>query len=173
MTWNLGELAPKASKTFQATFNYPRIGDFQDRATAKAYCAPGVAASTNTAMAGIPALLLDGMDNPDPVQIGDSTVYTLTVTNQGSAALTNIKLVCTMEDMDNMQYASSDGATTGAASGKTITFNPIAKLEPKQKATYKITVKAVKEGQVQFRAEVTSDQITRPLSKVETTHFYR
>jgi uncharacterized repeat protein (TIGR01451 family) len=171
--WTLGELAPAAQRTVRVTFAYSAIGDLKEGVSAKAYCAATASAKTVTAIAGIPALLLDGFDDPDPVQIGDTTVYTLTVTNQGSAPLTNVRLICTMETGGAMEYSSSKGVTTGQVSGQTITFAPIATLEAKQKATYKITVKAAKEGQVQFKAEVTSDQITRPLSKVETTHFYR
>jgi uncharacterized repeat protein (TIGR01451 family) len=171
--WNVGTLAPKDSKTVSVTLTLASIGSFQNRATAKANCADAVSATAGTEMAGIPALLLDGFDDPDPVQVGENVVYTLNITNQGSAPLTNVKLVCTMDDGDTMQYISSTGAGSGNASGKSINFAPLAKLDPKAKATYKVTIKALKEGQVQFRAEASSDQITRPLVKVETTNFYK
>jgi hypothetical protein len=72
-----------------------------------------------------------------------------------------------------MQFVSTSGFSTGANQGKTITFPPIAKLDPKQSATYKVVIKAMKEGQVQLRAEASSDEITRSLIKVETTNFYK
>lgn len=173
VAWAVGTLAPKASKTVQVTFNYSTIGEIRNTASAKATCAAAVTATAGTQMAGIPALLLDGSDAPDPVQLGDNVVYTLTVTNQGSAPLTNVKLSCMMDEGDTMQYVSSTGATNGTAQGRAINFAPIARLDPKQSATYRITVKAMKEAQVQFRGEASSDQITRPLLKVETTNFYK
>lgn len=173
VTWTLGALPPKATRTVKATFNAPAAGDIKYTATAKASCANAATKSAATAAAGIPALLLTGFDDPDPVQVGDSTSYTVVLTNQGSAILTNVRLVCTMDEGDGMQYASSEGVTTGAVTNRTITFQPVARLEAKQNVTYKIKIKAAKEGQVNFKAEATCDQITKPPSRVETTNFYR
>lgn len=173
VSWSLGNLAAGASKTVSVSLNYTSIGEVRNTATARATCSSAVSSTVGTQMAGIPALLLDGVDDPDPVQVGDNTVYTLEVTNQGSAPLTNVRLVCQMDEAAKMQYVSSTGQTQGTVADRTISFAPIARLDPKQRATFKITVKAVGDGQVQFRGEASSDQITRPLLKVETTNFYR
>ena len=119
-------------------------------------------------------VLLTGGDEPDPVQIGGTTTYTLVVTNQGNITLTNVKLNCSMEDGESMAFVSAEGNPTKATnSGKAVTFAPLATLAPKASATYKIVVRAVKEGQVSFRSEASSDQITRALIKTETTNFYK
>ncbi len=173
VNWSLGKLAPKDSKTVHVTFNYAAIGEIHNIATAKAGCAAAVSASADTQMAGIPALMLNGFDDPDPVQVGDTVTYTLVLTNQGSAALTNVKLTCSMDEGDSMQYVSTTGASNVTAQGRTITFPAIARLDPNANATYKVVIKALKEGQVQFKAEAVSDQITRPLVKLETTNFYK
>ena len=84
-----------------------------------------------------------------------------------------LRRVGTMDEGGTMQFVSAGGAGTGTAQGRTISFPAIARLEPKASATYSIVVKAVKEGQVSFRAEATSNEITVPLLKSETTNFYR
>lgn len=174
VTWNLGTLAPKAVKKLTLALSCAGAsGAMTNTAMARAACCQSVSATAKTECAGIPALLLDGNDDPDPVQIGETTTYTLVVTNQGSAPLTNIRLVCTMDEGDTMQYVSSTGAGQANVQGRTITFPAIPRLDPKQHSTYKIVIKAVKEAQVSFKAEATSDQITRPLVKSETTNFYK
>ena len=57
--------------------------------------------------------------------------------------------------------------------GKTISFPAIAVLAPGAKQTYTITIRAKAAGQVQFRGDAKSNEITRPLVKIETTNFYR
>jgi uncharacterized repeat protein (TIGR01451 family) len=168
--WIVGSLAANESKTLSLTLMPSALTNYAVAATANATCAAAVTTNCTTAVQGIPALLLDGFDDPDPVQVGQTVTYTLVVTNQGSAPLTNVKLTCSMED--TMQYVSETGPTKGNVQGMNIAFAPIAKLDPKQKATYTITVKALKAGQVQFKGEAVSDQITRGLVKIETTNFY-
>lgn len=171
--WAIGALEPKAVRTVKVTMNFASIGDFRNTATARAICASPATAAASLAMEGVPALMLNGFDDPDPVEVGGNVVYTLNITNQGSAPLTNVKLVCRMEDGDSMSFVTATGPTMGTPSGAVISFPVVAELDPKGVVVYKVTVRAEKAGQVQFRAEATSDQITRPLVKIETTHFYK
>lgn len=173
VTWNVGTLAPEASKTLSFCVRSNTAGTFQTTATARATCADEVTANCSTNLVGVPALLLDGTDDPDPIEVGQTTTYTLTVTNQGTAPLTTIRLVCTMDEGDTMEHVSNTGPTAGTLQGRTITFAPIARLEPKESRTYRIVIRAVKEGQVSFKGEASSAEITRPLVKIETTNFYR
>lgn len=80
-----------------------------------------------------------------------------------------------MDEGDTMEFvsASGEGGVTGAVQGRTITFPPIARLDVGRSSTYRIVIRAKNPGQVSFRAEATSTEITRPLLKVETTNFYR
>ena len=45
-------------------------------------------------------------------------------------------------------------------------------LDPKAKAVYKVTTKGTKEGDLRFKVELTSDQMTSPASETESTHVY-
>ncbi|MCW5769273.1 MAG: DUF11 domain-containing protein [Phycisphaeraceae bacterium] len=169
--WNVGSLAAGASKTVSVTMNVPSIGTIRNVATAKATCANPVSAEAGTEFAGIPAILLEVVDNPDPVEVGGQTTYTIIATNQGSLAGTNIRIVSTLED--EMAFVSAGGATNATVSGKTVTFAPLASLAPGASATWTVVVRAVADGDVRFTTQMTSDQLTRPVQENEATNFYR
>jgi uncharacterized repeat protein (TIGR01451 family) len=171
VTWNLGSMSPNDSKTVEVTLR-PTGTSVGVSATATCTCATPASTNCSTNVVGIPAMLLDGTDNPDPIEVGKTTVYTLTVTNQGSANLTNVQLVCTMDEGDTMEYVSATGGTA-TVNGKTISFPAIATLAPGARQTYTITIRAKAAGQVQFRGDAKSNEITRPLVKIETTNFYK
>ena len=168
--WDIGELAPGASKKVAVVVTADIAGEMKSAASASATCADTAVALTTTVTTGIPAILVQTADNPDPVKVGDQTTYTVEITNQGTAAGTNVKLVCTLEDP--MTYLSAAGPTKEAVDGKTITFAPLGSLAPKTKAVYKVIVKANKGGDVRFKTSITSDQLGRPVEQTEATNFF-
>ncbi|MCK4518041.1 DUF11 domain-containing protein, partial [Candidatus Babeliales bacterium] len=171
IVWNIPVLKPGATKKVTVSYRPTKVGTVRDTASASAKCAEGVKASAKTVIAGIPAVLLEVIDVDDPVELGGTTTYVITATNQGSAVGTNISIVCTLED--NEEYVSSSGATAGSLAGAKVTFVPLKKLAPKAKATWKIVVKAVKEGDVRFKVTMNTDQLTRPVEETEATHLYK
>lgn len=169
--WALGELAPNASKKVSFTISSPGANVIRTQASAQARCAEAVTAQAQTTLAGIPALLLECVDVTDPNEVGQDETYIITVTNQGSAPDTNIKIVAMLEDP--MQFVSAGGATRGSAAGKTITFDPLPSLAPKAKAEWRVVVKAVNPGDVRFKVDMTADQLTRPVQETESSNFYK
>ncbi len=170
VVWNFGSLAPNASKSFSVCFNPAGIGNVAVAATAKATCADAVAARSATDVEGIPAVLLEVIDVNDPVLVGETTTYVITVTNQGTRTDTNIKIACSIPA--EAVYVSSSGATTGSVNGGALTFAPLASLAPKAKAEWRIVVKAGKEGDVRFGVEMDTDFLTRNVTETEATRFY-
>lgn len=171
ITWNLGDLAPGASKQFTVSYLPTTLGKITNTATAKAVCAQDVSKSASTEIRGIPALLLEVVDLSDPIEVGHNETYVIVVTNQGTATATNVKIDCTLED--TMQFISADGATQGSAAGMKVSFAPLASLNAKAKATWRVTVKAVKEGDVRFGVVMNADQLDRDVQETESTHFYK
>jgi uncharacterized repeat protein (TIGR01451 family) len=169
VTWNLGTLAAGASKKVALTLKPLRSGTIRNTAVAKAYCAEA-SAEVATEIKGISAILLEVIDVEDPIEIGASETYVITVTNQGSADGTNIVIACTIPAEET--YISSTGPTRAAVDGQAIKFAPLASLAPKDKATYRVVVKGTKEGDVRFKVSLTSDQIERPVEETESTHVY-
>ncbi|MEO0452687.1 MAG: hypothetical protein AAFY98_00950 [Verrucomicrobiota bacterium] len=145
-------------------------GSFQTQALANDECAKPASDSATTSVVGVAAILLEVVDSPDPIEIGSSTTYTISVTNQGSAPDTNITLECFIEDTQS--YVTSSGATTGSHSSGKVTFRPLAKLEPKRRATWTVTVKGTEASDTRFKVSMTSDQLGRPVEESEATKIY-
>ena len=168
--WDLGDIEPGAAKKVTVVVTAAEAGEMKSAASVTAQCADTEAAYASTTLSGVPAILVQTADNPDPVRVGDQTTYTIEITNQGTAPGTNIKLVCSLEDP--MEFVSAGGETKDTVDGKTVTFDPLGTLAPKAKAVFKVTVKALKSGDVRFKTNVTSDQLGRPVESTEATTFY-
>jgi len=171
VAWNLGSLAPKASKTVSVTVSSGAVAELTNSAGARATCADPVAATAKTTVAGIPAILLEVIDVIDPVGVGEETTYVVTATNQGSAVGTNIKIVCTTEAAQTV--VTSGGATAGTVAGNTVTFATLPALAPKAQAQWKVTIKAAQAGDIRFKTVMTSDQIGRPVEETEATNQFQ
>jgi len=169
ITWNLGTLAPDASKKVSVTVKAGNVGSIRNVVSATAVCSKASAEAV-TEVAGIPAILLETVDLEDPIEVGANETYVITVTNQGSAVGTNIQITCTLPA--EQDYVSSTGPTNGKAAGKVVTFAPLAQLAPQAKAQYRVTVKGAKAGDVRFKVELKSDQMTSPATETESTHIY-
>lgn len=169
VTWNLGTLEPKASRKVTITLKSTQRGQIKNTATAQAFCAEATA-EASTPIKGIPAILLEVVDNPDPIEVGGTTTYTIEVTNQGSAEDSNIVIVCELPEQQD--FVSADGPTQGTLTGKTVKFAPLPRLDPKAKVTYRVVVKSTAIGDVRFKTSMTSDMLTSPVEETESTHIY-
>ena len=169
VTWALGTLAPKASKTVTLDLVATEMGTVRNLAAATAYCAKASTQAVTT-VKGIPAILLECVDLEDPVELGTKETYEIVVTNQGSAIGTNIVVKCTLPK--EQEFVSATGPTKETAAAKTVTFAPLKSLAPKVKVTYRVVVKAVGTGDVRFKVSLTSDQMTSPAEETESTNIY-
>lgn len=177
VVWNLGTLAPRQKRTVNVTYLTTGINDHEGTTSVVAVCADPVKNLSKTVVRGIAGMLLEGRDDPDPIEVGKTTTYYMEVTNQGSAPLTQVEFWCTMDADNSMEMVSATGntpggPTTGTRNGMKITFPNIATIPPGQKATFQIVIRATRADQAQFLSETKSAEITRVLQKLETTHFY-
>ena len=171
VVWNIGDLNPGATKSVDVTLVGTQIGQIVNTASVTADCAESAVAKAPTEIAGIPAILLEVIDEEDPIEVGANVTYMIRVTNQGSLAGTNIKIDIQLENA--AEYVSASGATNATANGKSISLAPVPSLAPKKQAVWKIVVKAVESGDVRFGVNMTSDQIDRPVRETEATNFYQ
>ena len=164
--WDLGYLKPGETQTITIT-GTAKSGGSLVSCTKATYnpvlcLGPGV---------GIPAILLEVIDTEDPVQVGGMEKFYVTVTNQGNAADGNI--VVRVEFEENFEYVSSSGPTQGKVEGKrAVEFAPLASLAPKQKATWEVVAKAMKEGDHRTSVKLNSDALKRSVDETEATRIY-
>lgn len=168
IVWRVGTMQAGESRTLKSTFLCNRIGKFKNRATVT-YCAEE-SQECEMEVKGIAAILLECVDDPDPIELGSNLTYTVTVTNQGSAVGTNIAVNCTLPP--EQEYVSSNGPTQATANGKSVAFAPVPTLAPKAKAVFRVTVKGVGVGDTRFQVEMKSDQIETAVMETESTHIY-
>lgn len=169
VTWNVGTLEPGAQRSFSVSLVPGQIGTVRNTAFAKAYCGEANAESSMQ-VSGVSAVLLEVIDNEDPIEVGMNEAYDIVVTNQGSADDTNIVIECTIPD--EQDYVSSDGPTNAAVSGKVVRFAPLPRLAPKAKAVWRLVVRANAVGDVRFRTTLNSDQLETNVEETESTHIY-
>ena len=168
MVWNVGSLAPNAPQDLCATFVSAGAGTFRFEGSAKGACAKLVATSCQTTVIGVSALLLEKSDDPDPIAVGETTTYTVRVTNQGTADDTNVKM--TVEFPAEITPVSASNG--GTIKGKKVTFPAYPRLAPKANFTYTIVAKGEKVGDARITFVRTSDGIPAPTSAEESTRVY-
>lgn len=168
LVWDLGALPMNASKKLGMTFTSASAGTFTFNATAKDTCAQQASTSCETRIVGVSALLLEKADNPDPIELGETTTYTVKVTNQGTADDTNIKIVVKFPAEIDPVSASNGGVVDG----KTVTFPAYPRLAPKQAFEYSVIGKGVKEGDARVTFIRTSDDIPNETTAEESTRVY-
>ncbi len=171
VVWNLPELAPKQSQTVKVTLQPQSVGSIETATRATAYCAADASAQSKTAIIGIPAVLLEVVDLTDPVEIGKTTTYLITATNQGTATDINIRILVELESA--MEFVSGDGATALVSSGNKMEFAPLPKLEPGAKAEWRVNAKALVPSDHRLTVIMTSDLRQRPIMETEATTLYK
>jgi len=168
VTWNVGELAAGAEKTYSVVLTSKTAGNHCNSVTVAT--AQGLRESSEacTLWRGVSALLLEKADNPDPIQVGENTTYTVKVTNQGTADDTNVKMVVEFPAEIDPVSASNGGTVNG----KTVTFPAYPRLAPKQAFEYTIVARGARAGDARVKFVRTSDGIPAPTSAEESTRVY-
>lgn len=165
-TWTIASLAPGAKQTQSIKLTSQVAGTHCNTVTASSGSLND-SAQACTVWKGIAAVLLEMVDNPDPIQVGETTTYTIKITNQGFANINNIK-VAYMSDAETTPVSSPQGTVAG----ENVTFPPVATLAPKQVITYTIVVKGVKVGDSRNKVVLNADELRTPVEEEESTTVY-
>ncbi len=167
ITWEISDFAPDASKQVCATFVAPEISRLSFNSSAAGAISKPVQNGCETEIFGIPAILLEKADNPDPVDVGSNTVYTVKVTNQGTADDANVQVIVTIAP-ELVPISSSEGTIDG----QTVTLPLVSRLPAKQSVSYQIVAQGVKAGDGHTTFTLHSDVLTTPLTAEESTTVY-
>jgi uncharacterized repeat protein (TIGR01451 family) len=171
VVWKIPALGPgqRSIMTFKAT---PRsAGDLVCRAVARADRALEARADTSVHAEGIAALLLEVVDLDDPIEVGGETTYEIRVLNQGTSASTGIRVIATVPDGMGLKDAS--GPTGHKVQGQQVAFEAMAKLAPKADIIYRVKVIGQQPGDLRFKVELSSDDLSQPVHEEQSTKVYR
>ena len=167
ITWVISDFAPDASRQVCATFIAPQISRLSFNSSASGVISKPVESSCKTEIFGIPAILLEKADDPDPVSVGSNTVYTVKVTNQGTADDSNVQVIV-MIAPELVPVSSS----AGTIDGQTVTLPVVPTLAAKQAVSYTIVAKGVTVGDGHTRFTLTSGVLKAPIMAEESTTVY-
>ncbi len=180
VTWVLGNLEAGGSRTVQIVLRTRQAGEICNRATAFADGSLMDEAAFCTDFKGVSALALDVDDTVDPVPVGKETRYTIVVTNQGTAAVANVRIQAVVPpEMELLQATGAseppppDKLPKATAAGQALPFAPLQSLAPGAKATYEVSVRALRAGDVRFKVEMSADALEAgPVRVEESTRVF-
>jgi len=165
-TWTIEELKLGANVTRTVKLTSKVAGTHCSNVNASAGLLSD-SAKVCTVWKGIAAVALEVVDDPDPIQIGENTHYTIRVINQGFADIHNVKLVASFDD--KTAPVSSD---RGTVSGKTVTTSNLPTLAAKQVFTGTITAKGLRAGDSRNKVVLTCEELASPVEETESTTVY-
>jgi uncharacterized repeat protein (TIGR01451 family) len=167
--WNLPALEKGGQKSYEVQLTSRVPGTVANVATLDTAKGIKFNAQASTEWIGVTGVLVELVDNPDPIQIGETTTYTIKVTNQGSTRdIQDMNLKAIFRDEIDPLTPSSGGTIAG----KTVTWPTVASIPPKQSATFTVIGKGLKAGDHRLEIQVTTKGRTNPISSFESTTVY-
>lgn len=165
--WNISELKAGEQVSFPLTLTSCSTGCHTNHVsvtTAQGCCD---SAEFSTRWRGHPALNVCVCDTEDPICIGQTTSYCITVVNQGSESDSNVSVVVRFPK--EVSPTNATGDSKGSISGDTVTFAPYENIRPHQTLTYKVNAVGKESGDARVLVEVSSDFIKTPVIQQEST----
>jgi uncharacterized repeat protein (TIGR01451 family)/fimbrial isopeptide formation D2 family protein len=170
-TWNVGELKAGDKKSFSIKVLSKVPGRFADTATVTTAQGLKDSAQSFTQWKGVTGMLVEMLDDPDPIQVGETSQYTVRVTNQGASIdIEGMRIVATLPD--ELELVPGTVSDEGVVSGKTITWPMIPSVGPKASVVRTYLAKGIKAGDARSSVSVTSSQRPQPIEQHESTTVY-
>lgn len=162
---SIGVLAPHQSRTIPVELD-GRGDQVALEAVARGKCVPQVSDRVVTTLRGAASLRVGTVDTVDPIQIGETTTYEITVTNQGRTAADNVDVRAQVPD--GLTVVDVDGPTRPQLAGDELSFGTVT-IPAGETATWRVRARADRPGTMRWATEVDSPLLDRPVPDVEPT----
>ena len=166
-TWRLAELAAGEKKSFSMTLTSATAGSHCNLAAVASAEGQSARAEACTLWRGVGAILVEVVDDPDPILIGNQTTYTVRITNQGSADLVNINTTAAFP-ANIAPVATQQGTVTG----QNVRFQTIPRLAAKGVVEFRLTARGVSVGDARVKFTFTEDGLSAPVIEEESTRVF-
>lgn len=173
VAWLLaGALEPGKSRTLHLSLKANEKGEHCFKVEAEADHGARAEKEICTKFVGISAMRLEMIGNEGVVFVGHKMSYQVTIRNQASDPLTNVRLLAFVPD--SMKLVRANAAfdkQEPIKGGQWIEFKPLPEIEGGKQARYEIYVEALRGGITRFEVAVTADQLSNgPVIEQEITN---
>jgi uncharacterized repeat protein (TIGR01451 family) len=171
VVWALGDMKPGAAKAVTVTLKATSKGKHCNKVMGYTCCGITKWAEVCTEVVGVPGVLLEMVDDQDALQLNDVVTYTITVTNQGTTDLHNVKIAGDL-DPTTIGVSATDGGIKGTIKGKTFSYEALKVLPVGASKVYYVKVKPTKPADTRIKIRLTAKELRSPVHEQESTHFY-
>ena len=164
--WRLAELGPGEKKSFNVSLTSATAGTHANSVVASS---GGLTAQAQAATLwrGVGAILVEVVDDPDPILVGALTTYSIRITNQGSADLVNINAAAIFPE-NIAPVATQHGTVTG----QNVKFQTVPRLAAKGVIEFRLTAKGVSAGDARVKFTFTEESLSSPIIEEESTRVF-
>ncbi len=166
-TWRIAELGAGEKKSFTMSLTSATAGSHCNLASVVSTEGQSARAEACTLWRGVGAILVEVVDDPDPILVGSTTTYTIRITNQGSADLVNINTAAAFP-AQIAPVATAQGTITG----QNVKFQTVPRLGSKQSVEFRLTARGVSVGDTRVKFTFTEDSLTSPIVEEESTRVF-
>jgi len=165
--WTIPSLKAGAQQVFDVVLTSRTAGNHCNKVTVASGELRDTAQAC-TSWRGVSAILVELVDDPDPLAVGETTTFTATLTNQGTddVNMVNAKVILPA----GLEAVSANNGAT--ISGKTITWPTVDPIAPKKQVVNTFVVKSTAVGDQRTRLEVTTRSRPAPILNEESTTVY-
>lgn len=168
--WSLAELPEGERGEVQITAMPTTAGEHTVKVESKAASGLEAKQAHQVRVEGIASLAFEVRDLQDPIEVGGETIYEVRVLNEGTKAATAV--VVRVEAPTGLKIVAAEGQTAARTNAGRAEFAPLAKLDPGEKAAYRVRVTGAEPGDQRLTVLVESAELTRPIRREESTRVY-
>lgn len=171
--WAIGDLQPGESRDVAFVLRAFREGMLENCVVATARGGLRAESCVTTEVFGIPAMHIENLDTQDPVPVGESTTYRITVTNQGEKPTSNVQVQVQLPPGSEFVQGNCELAQCSfEAESTSAIFQPVGDLPAGQSIIFDVTVRFLEPGDMVCSAVLTFDEFSKPVRAEEGTTVF-
>ncbi len=171
--WAIGDLQPGESRDVTFVLRPFQEGVLENCVVATARGDLRAEACVSTEVFAVPAMHIENLDTPDPVPVGETTTYRITVTNQGDKPTTDVAVQVQLPKGSEFVGGQCELAQCSfEAESTSAIFQPVGDLPAGQSIVFNVTVRFLEPGDMVCSAILTFAEFSKPVRAEEGTTVF-